>query len=145
MSATTVSAPELQFLACRARILAGGEPGASLGIVEMLEMPPGDMPPLHVHHAEDEGFYVLEGEVTIFQPGEQITLRAGEFAMTPRGVPHVYRVGDAPARALVTSAPGGFERFVAAVAALDDLSPETLTAVAAEHQIEILGPPGMLP
>ena len=142
---TAVSPAELQFLACRARILTGGDAGVSLGIVEMLEMPPGDMPPLHVHHREDEGFYVLEGEVTIFEPGRQCTLGPGEFALTPRGVPHVYRVGDAPARALVTSSPGGFERFVAAVAALEELSPEILGGVAAQHGIEILGPPGMLP
>jgi len=34
---------------------------------------------------------------------------------------------------------------VAAVAGLEEPDPEALTAVAAEHAIEILGPPGMLP
>ncbi len=38
-----------------------------------------------------------------------IALRPGEFALTPRGVPHTYRVGDEPARWLVTSTPAGFE------------------------------------
>jgi hypothetical protein len=41
--------------------------------------------------------------------------------------------------------PAGFERFVAAVANLDAVDPETLTRVAADHDIEILGRPGARP
>jgi hypothetical protein len=103
------------------------------------------MPPLHLHRSEDEGFYVLAGEVSIFLPDRRIDLGPGEYALAPRGVPHAYRVGDAPARWLITSIPGGFERFVAQVAAAGEVTPDTLTAIAAEHDIEILGPPGQLP
>jgi mannose-6-phosphate isomerase-like protein (cupin superfamily) len=137
---------ELDFLGSRARILLDGSAGDSrLGLVDMVEVPAGHMPPLHVHHAEDEGFYVVDGEVTLLMPGSEVTLRAGDFFLAPRGVPHAYRVGDAPARWLVTSSPAGFERFVAAVAALPEPDPARLAAVAAEHEIEILGPPGTLP
>ncbi len=142
---TAATTPVVQFLACRARLVAGGAEGDPLGLVEMLDMPPGDMPPLHVHRAEDEGFYVLEGEMTVFHPGEEVRLGPGDFTLTPRGTPHTYRVGEGSARVLVTSTPGGFERFVAAVGALDEVTPERLTAVAAGYDIEILGPPGMLP
>jgi hypothetical protein len=48
-------------------------------------------------------------------------------------------------RGIVTSSPAGFERFVAAVAALAEPTPEAVTAVAADHGIEILGPPGTRP
>jgi quercetin dioxygenase-like cupin family protein len=140
------AAAELDFLGARCRILADGEAtGGRYGLVDMIEMPPRDMPPLHVHHTEDEGFLVLDGELTLFLPGREQTVRAGEFVLAPRGVPHAYRIGDAPARVLVLSRPGGFERFVAEVAALDDLSPATLGATAARHDIEILGPPGTMP
>ena len=118
--------------------------GGQLAIIEVTE-PPGMEAPLHVHHNEDEGFYVLAGRVSLYLPGRRIDSQPGDFVLAPRGVPHAYRVGDAPARWLVTSTPAGFERFVAAVAQLDELDPETLAAVAAEHDIEILGPPGMLP
>ncbi|MDP9383989.1 MAG: hypothetical protein M3P50_01930 [Actinomycetota bacterium] len=60
-------------------------------------------------------------------------------------MPHTYRVGAEPARWLILSSPAGFERFVAAVDAADDVDPVALTAIAAAHQIEILGPPGMPP
>jgi mannose-6-phosphate isomerase-like protein (cupin superfamily) len=133
---------DLGFLGARARVLATG---GALGLVDMVEVPPGHMPPLHVHHNEDEGFYVLEGGLTLYLPGRSIELGPGDFALGPRGVPHTYEVGDVPARVLTTSTPSGFERFVAAVAAVGEVDPGTLTAIAAEHGIEILGPPGARP
>jgi quercetin dioxygenase-like cupin family protein len=133
---------DLDFLGTRARILASAD---ELGLVDMVELPAGHMPPLHVHRNEDEGFYVLEGRITLYLPGRSIELGPGEFALAPRDVPHAYEVGDAPARCLTTSTPGGFERFVAAVAAVGDVDPATLTGIAAEHGIEILGPPGLRP
>ncbi len=60
-------------------------------------------------------------------------------------MPHAYRVGDAPARWVVLSAPSGFERFVASVASLPAPEPRVLAEIGAEHGIEILGPPGTLP
>jgi quercetin dioxygenase-like cupin family protein len=145
-AAAPAAAGELVFLGSRVRILAEGEAtGGTLGVVDMLEVPAGDMPPLHVHNAEDECFYVLEGEVTFYMPGSERSVGPGEFVFAPRGIPHSYRVGDEPCHWLVVSRPAGFERFVAAVAKLETPDPERLTVVAAEHDIEILGPPGMLP
>jgi quercetin dioxygenase-like cupin family protein len=143
---TATQAPVRDFLAGRVRILADGETTAGrLGLVEMVEAPPGDMPPLHVHHSHDEGFYVLEGELTLYTPGSEVMLAAGDFVLAPRGVPHTYRVGNLPARWLVTSVPAGFEQFVAAASSRPGADPEELARLAAEHGIEILGPPGMLP
>ena len=140
------SADTVQFLDCRARVLTSGdETGGAFGLVEMSEVPAGSMPPLHVHHGHDEGFYVLEGEVTLFAGGSEVTVRAGDFFLAPRGVPHTYRVGETDSRWLAMSSPAGFERFVTAVAALDEPAPDRVGAVAAEHGIEILGPPGAMP
>jgi hypothetical protein len=78
--------------------------------------------------------------------GKSVTLRAGDYFLAPRGIPHVYRVSDAgPASWLCNSVPAGFERFVADVGALPEQDPESVTRVAAEHGIEILGPPGTMP
>lgn len=139
MSTPAAAHEEIDFLGTRARVLAEG-------LVEALEVPAGDMPPLHVHHTHDEGFYVLSGEVTLYTPDEEVTLRAGDFFLAPRGVPHVYRVSnDGPASWLATSIPSGFERFVADVGRLEQQDPATVTAIAAEYGIEILGPPGTMP
>ena len=115
-------------------------------LVDMLEVPAGDMPPLHVHHSHDEIFYVLSGEVSFLMPGQEQRVGEGDTVRAPKGVPHVYRVeGGQPARWIVWSEPAGFERFVAEVASHDEQTPQLLGEIAARYDIEILGPPGTLP
>ena len=138
--------PEIDFFGARARILADGEStGGRFALVEATEVEANSMPPLHVHRNEDEGFYVISGEMTLFTPGNEVTLRAGEYFLAPKDVPHTYRIGDQTTNMLLTSLPAGFERFVAAVGELDGLDPEVVGATAAEYDIEILGPPGAMP
>jgi quercetin dioxygenase-like cupin family protein len=127
---------------------------ARLDLVRM-HAAPGDMPPLHVHADEDEGFYVLEGELSLWVgDAEPVVLAPGEFALAPRGVPHTYRVtGDATAVVLVTA--NGFAAFLRAAgvpAARRELPvldgpPDAgrLARIAADHGITLLGPPGTLP
>jgi quercetin dioxygenase-like cupin family protein len=115
----------------------------------------GDMPPLHVHRRDDETFYVLEGELTLFVAGKQIVLGPGQAALAPRDVPHAYRVESEEARWLVITTPAGFESFVRHVsepapaeafpAAESPIDPAVLAQAAADVGIEILGPPGALP
>ena len=143
---TSTPAEELLFLGSRCRILATAEStGGQYGLVDMIEVAAGDMPPLHIHHTHDEGFLLLDGELSLFLPDREIALRPSEFVLAPRGIPHAYRVGDTPARWLVLSTPAGFEGFVADIAALDPVTPEALTATGAVYGIEILGPPGTMP
>jgi quercetin dioxygenase-like cupin family protein len=138
--------PVIDFLSNRVRILAdGASTSGAFGLVETLSAPPGSMPPLHVHDHTDEGFYVLEGELTLYTPGDRLTLRAGDYVLAPHGVPHTYRVGEHAARWLTMSLPAGHEAFVAAVSALTAPAPERLARIAADHGIEILGPPRTLP
>jgi mannose-6-phosphate isomerase-like protein (cupin superfamily) len=135
---------ELQFLASRVRIaISGAQTGGAFALLEATA-PAGDRPPLHLHLEDDEGFYVLEGELTLWIGDERHVLQAGDGMLAPKRVPHTLRVGDGGARYLVASAPAGFEAFVRAVAAADP-DPAQLNQLAAEHGIEILGPPGMLP
>jgi quercetin dioxygenase-like cupin family protein len=82
-----------------------------LSIVEMTE-PPGAQAPLHVHHREDETFYILEGSATLYVGDETIEVRAGDVAFGPRDVPHRYDVGPEGCRMLFICTPGGFERLV---------------------------------
>ena len=88
--------------------------GGQMTIVEMTE-PPGAEAPLHVHHREDEGFWILEGDVTLEVGDTTIEARAGDYAFGPRGVPHRYTVGDAGCRMLFICTPGGFENLVMAM------------------------------
>jgi quercetin dioxygenase-like cupin family protein len=89
------------------------ETGGQLTIIEVTN-PPGYEAPLHVHHRDDEGFWILEGSVT-FQVGDRtIEASAGDYAFGPRDIPHRYTVGDAGCRMLFIMVPGGMEAVVRA-------------------------------
>jgi quercetin dioxygenase-like cupin family protein len=87
--------------------------GGQMAIIEVTE-PLGAEAPLHVHHREDEGFWLLEGSAT-FEVGElRIEAQAGDYLFGPRDIPHRYTVGPAGCRMLFIMTPGGFEEFVIA-------------------------------
>ena len=75
-------------------------------------VPPGGGPPPHVHSREEEGFYVIEGEIT-FQVGERrVVAGAGTFANMPVGTPHSFKNEcDRTARMLIWVAPAGLEKM----------------------------------
>lgn len=79
-----------------------------------IHAPAGLEAPLHVHHAEDEGFLVLEGSVTLYVGDETIEAKAGEFALGPREVPHRFKIGPEGARMLWVLTPAGFEDMIEA-------------------------------
>jgi quercetin dioxygenase-like cupin family protein len=135
---------EIQFLDNCARIHASSADTGDFALIETVA-PAGSQPPLHVHRDEGEGFYVLEGELTLWVGHDVRTLSDGQFLFAPAGVPHTIRVGAGGARWLVIAG-GRFEAFVRTVAAIaGEPDPIELTRVAAKHGIDLLGPPGMLP
>lgn len=85
--------------------------GGQVTIVEVTE-PPGVSGPRHVHHREDEAFWVLEGAVTFEIGDTTIVAHAGDYVFGPRDIPHRYAVGDAGCRMLFITIPGGFEDLV---------------------------------
>jgi quercetin dioxygenase-like cupin family protein len=134
--------------------VSGEDSGGQLAVVESVGRR-GDMPPLHVHRSDDETFYVLDGELSLHQPGRSLTVGAGEAAFAARDVPHTYRVESETARWLVIATPAGFDDFVREVgepAAEETLppagrrhDPARLAELAGRHAIELLGPPGTMP
>jgi mannose-6-phosphate isomerase-like protein (cupin superfamily) len=109
-------------------------------------VPPGYAVPLHRHEHEDEAMYVLEGEIAFDGEDGAHRLGPGGFVFLPRGRFHTFRnAGSAPARALVINTPGDqLERMFASFVAAGRggaPSPETLTAIAARHGVEIAPPP----
>ena len=69
---------------------------------------PGGGPPPHIHHFEDETFYLLEGNVTFHAGGQTIHGKPGDFIHIPRGTVHSLKnEGTVPGRALVIMSPAG--------------------------------------
>ncbi len=127
----------------------GSQTGGAFGLIDEW-MPPGFATPYHVHHAEDEAFYVLEGEMTFVCGGRTIKGVPGTYVWGPRDIPHGFRVdGDQPARILLLSVPSSFITFTMEMGEPvgDRTTPpsvpldmEKLMRVAAKYRIEILGP-----
>jgi quercetin dioxygenase-like cupin family protein len=113
--------------------------------------PRGSGSPLHVHHNEDEWFYVIEGELTFWAGGQVILAGAGSFVYGPREIPHTFTVSSDTARFLLITEPAGFASFTRAfwpatrlVIGPTETEPpdiEAMARLAAEYGIEILGPP----
>ncbi len=113
--------------------------------------PPQVGPPPHIHHTQEETFYVLEGEMEFVTDGTTTRATAGSVVRIPRGVLRDYRnVGSEPATVLVLFAPGGFEEFftevgepLRATSAPPEGPPdvERLVAAAAKYGAEIPLPP----
>ena len=102
---------------------------------------PSSGPPLH-HHAFDELFLVLAGELT-FQLGDERLVRGpGDFAFAPRGVPHTFaNLGDTPSRTLLVCTPAGFERYFARIAARQRGVEPPDWALAPYPEVTKVGPP----
>lgn len=103
------------FFGMIAEVKASSEDTGGQYTLLEVNAPPGLEAPLHVHHAEDEGFLLLEGSLRLTVGDEEIELAPGEHAFGPREVPHKFAVGAEGARMLWVLTPGGFEHMVDAV------------------------------
>jgi quercetin dioxygenase-like cupin family protein len=145
----------LWFMGTLATIKASTE--GTAGRVAVIEhtAPYNSGSPLHVHHRENEWFYVLEGELTIWVDGQVIRAPKGSFVFGPQDTPHTFTVSSPEgARFLLVTEPAGFESFMRSCAepakALTLPPPPgeppdagRMGAIAEEYGIEILGPPGI--
>jgi mannose-6-phosphate isomerase-like protein (cupin superfamily) len=94
------------------RFLATGEDtGGKYALWEAVVLPGGGPPP-HVHSREEEGFCILEGEITISIGDQRLVATTGMFANMPVGTPHSFKnESGRPARMLISVAPAGLEKM----------------------------------
>ena len=79
--------------------------------LSVITIQPGrEGPPIHQHAAEDDSFYLLEGELTFTVDGDEVLAGPGTFVLVPPEVPHTFaNRGAAPARFVNVHAPAGFD------------------------------------
>jgi len=133
---------------------SGAATNNALGVVEF-RLPAEFSPPPHIHHNEDEAFYLLSGRIEAQLGDQKIPAEPGAFLWLPRNVLHGFVVSaDGPCTLLTITTPAGFERFVADVG-----TPTTSTAmpeprepdiprlieVAAQYGIDFPPPPDQSP
>jgi mannose-6-phosphate isomerase-like protein (cupin superfamily) len=104
-------------------------------------------PALHVHHAQDEWFYVLQGEFVVRVGEEVLKVGPGDSAFAPRKVPHTFAmVSEGAGQMLVLFQPAGtMEEFFRQMAQLGRGIPKNmeieLRKLFEAHGMEVVGPP----
>lgn len=125
-------------------ILATDATGCAISITHSVS-PAGSGPPRHIHHGEDETFYIRTGHCDFWLEGKVFHKGPGETMFVPRGQSHTFLVPDgAPCDHLTIMTPGGFEGFFADMAAGQFRIPEDMAnvvAAAGRYGMSFTGPP----
>lgn len=129
--------------------LIHGHPGGAYSVVEWVSESGIPGPPLHVHGATDEAFYVVEGTFGFLAGERTFEGGAGAFVFVPKGLEHTYwNEGKTPSTILITISPPGFERYFEELAegleAAGDDEQAVMgvrKALSEKYDIEVVGPP----
>jgi mannose-6-phosphate isomerase-like protein (cupin superfamily) len=119
--------------------------GGALMVCEIAHSAEGG-PPRHVHHNQDEWFYVTEG-VYVIEIGDELSrLNPGDSAFGPRRVPHGWaHIGNEPGRITFVTAPAGrLEAFFLEITKADAMAPQD-PAFWPPYDLALTGPPLELP
>jgi mannose-6-phosphate isomerase-like protein (cupin superfamily) len=101
--------------------------------------PPRLIAPLHLHHRDDEAWYVLEGTLRVKVGEDEVEARAGSAVFVPRGTPHTYWNPDSqPVRYLLVMT-GNIYRLIQEIHAMKERTPSALRAVFEKYDSELLG------
>lgn len=101
-------------------------------------------PPRHLHHGQEEWFYVIAGEYIVEIGDERHRLEPGDCVLAPRKVPHVWaHVGEGTGRLLIAFQPAGeMEAFFGELAKVEGVPPrEELRGLFSSHGMGVTGPP----
>ena len=122
--------------------IASESTGHRYSIVEDT-VPPSYATELHIHRNTDEAFYVVSGTLMFQIDENKSEAPSGTFLFIPRGIPHAFMNPTVnPATYLVILSPPGFERYFEerALVANTHPTPETLNAISAKHDRQVVGP-----
>ena len=120
-----------------------GSPNNSFVIAEWQDAggptdPPRLIAPRHVHHHDDEAWYVLEGILRVQSGENEIEARAGSAVLVPRGTPHTYwNAGPGRLRYLLIMTANIFS-LIQGIHALKERTPATLQELFRKHNSELL-------
>ncbi len=123
--------------------ISGTDTDGCFALFEQTSLSPGKGTPLHVHHLQDEVFYVVEGKY-YFQVGEdKYQLTAGDSIFLPMKIPHAWTQISKKGKMTVLFQPAGkMEDFFVTLAAMDhEPTKEEMAKIFADNEMAIVGPP----
>ncbi len=104
-------------------------------------------PAFHLHHEQDEWFYVVKGEFIVKVGDDTFTLKPGDSAFAPRKIPHAFaKVNEGEGQVLILFQPAGsMEDFFKQMSKLGSSIPQdqerTLKELWETHGMQVVGPP----
>ena len=123
--------------------ISGKDTNGDLAIFEQTSLSQGRGTPLHIHHSQDEVFYVIDGQY-YFQVGdEKYHLNVGESIFLPRKVPHAWTQVSEKGKMTVTFQPAGkMEEFFVTMSSLkDEPTPADIAKIFIANDMQVVGPP----
>lgn len=128
--------------------VTGKQTNGAFTVVDQIIQPQSGPPP-HVHHREDEAFYVLEGKFSFLCGNNQRVVETGSFVYIPKGTLHTFKnIEGRQGRLLVTITPAGLEEFFYAIGtpianqttppAFDPSVIEKVMQLAKDYQMDIV-------
>lgn len=128
----------------------GKQTNGAFTVIDQTIQPQGGPPP-HIHHREDEAFYILEGRFSFLCGDKQNMFEAGSFVYIPKGTLHTFKnIGEQQGRLLVTITPAGLEEFFYSIGIpandlntpppFDDKNIEKLIRLAKDYQMDVILP-----
>lgn len=120
-------------------LIDSSDSGGLVAVVEYVLGPRALAAPVHRHSREDEYSIVLQGQLGVFQEGEEVVATSGDIVFKPRGHWHTFwNAGDEELHVLEVITPGGLEELFRRLAEPGgEYDPATLPALAAEYGNEV--------
>lgn len=122
--------------------VSGKDTDGGLATFEQTGLSPGRGTPLHIHHFQDEIFYVLEGEYHFQVGADRHQLKGGDSIFLPRKIPHAWtQVSDNVKMTVIVQPAGKLEEFFLTMAALkEEPSKEQIAKIFLDNEMEVVGP-----
>lgn len=122
--------------------ISGSDTNGELAIFEQTSLSQGKGTPLHIHHLEDEIFFIIEGSYK-FKVGDDLyDLTTGDSIFLPRKVPHAWTQVSEKGKMIVTMQPAGkLENFFVTMAELKHVpTQDEIAKIFADNGMQVVGP-----
>lgn len=123
--------------------ISGSDTDGDLAMFEQTSLSQGKGTPLHIHHFQDEIFYILEGSYKFQVGGEKYDLTKGDSIFLPRKVAHSWtQVSEKGKMCVIMQPAGKLENFFVTVASLDhEPSQQEIATIFSDNDMQVVGPP----
>ena len=123
--------------------ISGSDTDGALAIFEQTSLSQGKGTPLHIHHSQDEIFYVIEGSYKFQVGNDKFDLTTGDTVFLPRKVAHAWtQVSEKGKMTVIMQPAGKLENFFVTMAALDhEPSQQEIAKIFSDNEMQVVGPP----